>query len=365
MVSQIFRGNVIDPHFALTFDDGPHYVPLENWLEALEQCGAVGTFFFTGEWIDRHPDKARMIIERGHELAPHSYYHRRMAEIPKDVFLEEIKQTELAYQEATGKSCPTFMRFPYLSFRDENLDWLSEIGYVDIEGDDSGDWAGLTSQQIIENVTPFFKNGAIFVFHANDAAKGTPGSLKTLIRMGREHGLKPVKVSEILNGLEMPPSVRTWKISIDVPTPEKITHTIQTWQVVQSKEELQILAQQSMEWGIVQTPTGMDSENKWFNHLSEPLTVNGITEDRSLFVGWVMADEYWGYARIARKGNELILLDFATREAQADAMVYLLRWTAKKAIELGCTKISATREMRRLEKMCQQLGWDSVIELDN
>src|SRR5690606_5386815 len=105
-----------------------------------------------------------MILERGHELAPHSYHHRRMAEIPKDVFLDEIKLTELAYQEATGKSCPTFMRFPYLSFREENLDWLSDLGYVDIEGDDSGDWAGLTSQQIVKNVTPFFKNGAVVVF---------------------------------------------------------------------------------------------------------------------------------------------------------------------------------------------------------
>ena len=27
-----------------------------------EQCGALGTFFFTGEWIDKNQDKARIIM---------------------------------------------------------------------------------------------------------------------------------------------------------------------------------------------------------------------------------------------------------------------------------------------------------------
>ncbi len=218
MINQIFRGSPNEQHFALTFDDGPHNLPLENWLDALEQCGALGTFFFTGEWIDKNQDKARMIIARGHELAPHSYHHRRMGEIPKDVFLEEMKQTELAYQEATGLPCPTFFRFPYLHFRQENLDWLSELGYIDIEGDDSGDWAAPTPQQIIETSEPYLKNGAILVFHANDVAKGTPAVLQPLIRTAQDQGLKPVKVSEILAGLNITPSYRAWKIAIEVPT---------------------------------------------------------------------------------------------------------------------------------------------------
>ncbi|MBS4223643.1 polysaccharide deacetylase family protein [Lederbergia citrea] len=360
---QIYRGNPDKQHFALTFDDGPNKLPLENWLEALEQCGAPGTFFFTGEWIDKNPEKAREIIARGHELAPHSYHHRRMGEIPKNVFFEEMKLTELAYQEATGSPCPTFFRFPYLHFREENLNWLTELGYVDIEGDDSRDWAGITSQQIIDNSKPFLKNGTILVFHANDIAKDTPGAIKPLIRSGIEKGLKPVKISEILEGLSAPPSHRKWKISIDVPVVDN-EYTIQEWKPIHSSEDLHQLALETMDWGIAQTPSGMDSEQKWLKHLSESLVINGVVEDRQLFSGWYMADHYWGYARLAIDGEELILLDFATREAQADALVYLLRWAAKTATDLGCKRISATRDMRRLEKMCQQLGWKSNIELD-
>ena len=52
------------PAFALTFDDGPDRVPLNGWLTALERGGARGTFFFTGEWFDRHPKLARAIVAR-------------------------------------------------------------------------------------------------------------------------------------------------------------------------------------------------------------------------------------------------------------------------------------------------------------
>lgn len=130
----ITRGNPALSHCAFTFDDGPMRIPVDAWLDALEQGGACGTFFLTGEWFDRYPAKAREMIARGHELTTHTYHHRRMADVTKAVFLEELKWAELAYQEATGRPVPTFMRFPYASYREENLEWLREWNYLVIEG---------------------------------------------------------------------------------------------------------------------------------------------------------------------------------------------------------------------------------------
>ncbi|MBW7455594.1 polysaccharide deacetylase family protein, partial [Paenibacillus sepulcri] len=213
----IWHGDLDQSLCAFTFDDGPHRYSVELWLDILEQGGAIGTFFFTGEWIDRHPGEARAIIARGHVLAPHSYHHRRMAQLPRDVFFEELKLTELAYQDVTGQPCPAFMRFPYCSFTPENLVWLAEWGYTDVEGEDSGDWAGISAEQIMERIEPRLQNGAIVVQHSNDIALGTPAALKALIRKAYEKNLTPVGIPELLSSLGIKESFRAWKIVIDVP----------------------------------------------------------------------------------------------------------------------------------------------------
>lgn len=358
----ISKGNPTKGYCAFTFDDGPSKQPLEAWLDALEQFSAAGTFFFTGEWIDKHPDKARMLISRGHELASHSYHHRRMSELSKDVFLKELKETELAYQEATGKPCPNFFRFPYLNFNEENLHWLSEWGYHSITGNDTGDWAGLPAQKIINNSRMFLYNGSILVLHSNDITKSTPQAVKKLLRSARNWDLKPVKISDLLKGMDILPEYRSWKISIEVPVSDPFSPV--EWTKIQNAEDIQKLAAETIEWGLDKIPTGNGAERKWINHLSEPIKANKIVEDRELFAGLMKADEFWGYVRFGINKEELVVLDVGFRETQADTLVDLLRWAAKIAKEAGCSSIIVRQDMRRIHKMCQQMGWKSMIEMD-
>ncbi|WP_175639431.1 polysaccharide deacetylase family protein [Metabacillus schmidteae] len=358
----ISKGNPTISTCAFTFDDGPSKQPLEEWLEALEQFSVSGTFFFTGEWIDKHPEKARMLISRGHELASHSYHHRRMSELSKEVFLKELKETELAFQEATGQPCPNFFRFPYLNYNEQNLSWLSEWGYHSIKGNDTGDWAGIPAQKIIDNSRGFFYNGSILVLHSNDITKETPAALKQLIRSAQERGIQPVKISELIEGIGITPNYRSWKISIDIPVSESIP--LHEWTIVASSQDRQRLAAETLEWRLDKIPSGKGAENQWIQHLSEPLKANHIVEDRELFSGQMKADTFWGYARFGINKDELILLDFGFKEAQADTLVDLLRWSVSIAKKAGCSKIVARQDMRRIHKMCQQMGWKSMIEAD-
>lgn len=358
----ISKGNPTLSHCAFTFDDGPGKHPLETWLEALEQFSVSGTFFFTGEWIDKYPEKARMLISRGHELASHSYHHRRMSELTKEVFFNELKETELAYQEATGQPCPNFFRFPYFNYTEENLSWLSQWGCHSITGNDTGDWAGVSVQKIIDNSRLLFYNGSIFVLHSNDITKQTPDALKQLIRRALDRDLQPVKISGLLKGIGITPEYRSWKISIDVPTFDSIP--VYEWKIIQNLHDRQKLAVETLEWGLDKIPSGKGAENVWNQHLTEPLKVNIIVEDIELFSGQVKADEYWGYARFGVDKEELILLDFGFREAHADTLTDLLRWAANLAKKVGCTRIVARQDMRRIHTMCQQMGWNSTIEAD-
>jgi peptidoglycan/xylan/chitin deacetylase (PgdA/CDA1 family) len=356
----INRGNPKQPHYAFTFDDGPTYLKMEDWLEALEQHQAVGTFFFTGEWLDRFPQKAKLLLSRGHELAPHTYHHRRMAEVSKEVFFEELKLTELAYQEATGLACPTFMRFPYRSYKEENIAWLAEWGYIDIEGEDSGDWAGTSSNEIVERLLPTFSNGAILVHHCNDIAKGTPDAVRKLARIANNRGLIPVTVSQLLKSMDISPQYRWWKISIDVP-PSKPSFSTSDWEPIVQADDLKQLSFETFDWGIPHIIEGFDSENQWLQMLSETLNTRRSSESQVFCYARSFADQYWAYILAEVQGDALVLRDFATKEFHADSLVYVINWGFKIALELGCKRLCANRDMRRLSKLCDQMGLSSEL----
>lgn len=356
----VWKGNANQAICAFTFDDGPSQLPLEMWLDVLEEEEAIGTFFFTGEWIDRYPNKAREILSRGHVLAPHTYHHRRMAQVPKSVFLEELKLTELAYQDATSMPCPTFMRFPYCSYREENLEWLAERdGYLDIEGIDSGDWAGVPAENIVAQVEPGLVNGAIVVMHSNDIAKHSPEALRELIRIAKQRGLKAVGIPELLGSLGIAVGHKSWKVAVEVPA--ELDRPAENWVPLKSREELIKLAAQSIEWRIRQYTLYFKSECEWLKHLENSLHEFRVIEDRQLFHLWEFSGSYWGYVRAGVMKDTLVLLDFAAKEAQADTLVYMLRWAAETASKLGLTRIEARHDIRRINQMCRQLGWQSEI----
>src|SRR4051812_4350386 len=50
-----------------------------RWIvEALDRVGAKGTFFIVGQIAVTHPRLVRDIAEAGHEIACHSWDHRRV-----------------------------------------------------------------------------------------------------------------------------------------------------------------------------------------------------------------------------------------------------------------------------------------------
>ena len=62
-------------HIALTFDDGPDPVSTVPFLDALDALGWRATFFMLGEMAAAHPDVAKEVARRGHEIAVHGYAH--------------------------------------------------------------------------------------------------------------------------------------------------------------------------------------------------------------------------------------------------------------------------------------------------
>jgi peptidoglycan-N-acetylglucosamine deacetylase len=82
-------------------------------LQTLAEFNTRATFFMLGWTAEKHPQLASMIAAAGHDLAVHSYWHRRVDTLTPEEFREDIKRTiDLLQQQAQapvrGFRAPSF-----------------------------------------------------------------------------------------------------------------------------------------------------------------------------------------------------------------------------------------------------------------
>src|SRR5438445_426314 len=63
----------------------------ERVLDLFEEWGVRGTFFILGWVAERKPGLVRKIVERGHEPACHSYWHRMVYRLNPQQFREDTQ----------------------------------------------------------------------------------------------------------------------------------------------------------------------------------------------------------------------------------------------------------------------------------
>ena len=96
---------------ALTFDDGPDPDITPVVLDALDRHGAAATFFVVGALARQHPQLVREMVERGHEVANHTWSHPQMLTIDVPTTRRELDDTSALLEDLTG-SAPRWFRPP-------------------------------------------------------------------------------------------------------------------------------------------------------------------------------------------------------------------------------------------------------------
>jgi polysaccharide deacetylase family protein (PEP-CTERM system associated) len=71
-------------------------------LELLASHGSTGTFFTLGWVAERHPFLIRRIVDAGHEIASHGYWHRRVNTLAPDEFREDVRATKATLENLAG-----------------------------------------------------------------------------------------------------------------------------------------------------------------------------------------------------------------------------------------------------------------------
>lgn len=125
----VSRGPAGEGTVALTFDDGPHpnYTPVI--LDLLDEVGAKATFFMVGERVREEPELARVVLQRGHQVAHHSDRHYWPVMFSRRAAADDVARGSDAIESATG-SRPRFYRPPVGLLTPELGDAVREAGML-------------------------------------------------------------------------------------------------------------------------------------------------------------------------------------------------------------------------------------------
>src|SRR5437667_8148122 len=157
---------------AITFDDGPDPRWTPKILDILKAANVKAAFFLVGVNAEHHPGLVRRIVDEGHEIGNHTYYHPNLALCwPEHVRLE-LNATQLLIESITGRAT-TLFRPPYAA--DTQPSQMSELAPLQIAQDlnylvvleniDPQDWAKPGADVILQRVKQQRRDGSIILLH--------------------------------------------------------------------------------------------------------------------------------------------------------------------------------------------------------
>jgi peptidoglycan/xylan/chitin deacetylase (PgdA/CDA1 family) len=96
----LWEGAAAAKTIALTFDDGPHPVHTPQLLDVLDHYQIPASFFWLGVCVERFPNVAQLVWQRGHWIGLHGYDHRSFTRLSPQELRQSLIQTQMAIAQA-------------------------------------------------------------------------------------------------------------------------------------------------------------------------------------------------------------------------------------------------------------------------
>lgn len=203
---EIIKVNTTEKAVALTFDAGANADGVDRVLSILKENDIRGTFFLTGKFIEKYPEKVKAIMASGGDIGNHSYDHPYLTHLSNEEVAVKIKGAEDAFAKLDGKFQP-FFRSPYGDRNTNTLNTISSAGYINIRWTvDSLGWKGTSGgqtkasveQKVLRNSSP----GAIIMMHLgsnpDDKTHLDSEALPAIIKQLQTDGYEFMRLSELL-----------------------------------------------------------------------------------------------------------------------------------------------------------------------
>lgn len=195
------------PHqVALTFDDGPDPKWTPQILDILKAYNVKAAFFLVGAHAEEYPGLVRRIVEEGHEIGNHTYYHPNLALCWPEHIRLELNATQLLLETITGRST-TLFRPPYAADTSPSkiteltpLQLAQDLGYlVVLENIDPQDWARPGADIILQRIKQQRRDGSIILLHdAGGDREQTVEALPHILDYLKTRGDSVVSLSTLL-----------------------------------------------------------------------------------------------------------------------------------------------------------------------
>jgi peptidoglycan-N-acetylglucosamine deacetylase len=173
---------------AITFDDGPDPEWTPKILDILKAAKVKAAFFLVGVNAEHYPALVRRIVNEGHEIGNHTYYHPNLALCWPEHIRLELNATQILLETITGRAT-TLFRPPYAA--DTSPSQVSELTPLQIAQDlsylvvleniDPQDWARPGADIILQRVKQQRRDGSIILLH--DAGGNRSQTVEALPRI--------------------------------------------------------------------------------------------------------------------------------------------------------------------------------------
>jgi cellulose synthase/poly-beta-1,6-N-acetylglucosamine synthase-like glycosyltransferase/peptidoglycan/xylan/chitin deacetylase (PgdA/CDA1 family)/spore germination protein YaaH len=191
---------------AITFDDGPDPRWTPQILDILKAANVKAAFFLVGVNAERYPGLVRRIVNEGHEIGNHTYYHPNLALCWPEHIRLELNATQLLLETITGRAT-TLFRPPYAADSSPTqltdltpLKIAEDLNYlVVLESIDPQDWAKPGADVIVQRVKQQRRDGSVILLHdAGGDRSQTVEALPRILDWLRTRGDTVVPLSTLL-----------------------------------------------------------------------------------------------------------------------------------------------------------------------
>ncbi len=180
----------------LTFDGGAADTGFDSIVASLKRSGVRTTFFLTGQFVRKYPEKSRQLLADGHEVANHSMNHPNMKNYGRDRIHAEIEAAEQVFAEVLGRRGAPFFRFPFGAQNKTVEKIVEELGYRPVYWHiDTIDWREDPVNTIVARVNSKLRRNAVILMHLG--SKNGARALDQILEMISRRGFTIARLSDM------------------------------------------------------------------------------------------------------------------------------------------------------------------------
>lgn len=166
---------------------------LTEMLQILAKYNVKCTFFVGGSWVAKYPELLKTIVDGGHEVGNHGYFHKEHSKLTYLQNADEILACNRVVFAQAGITPVLFMP-PSGDFCDNTIQASKDCNMKMIMWSrDTIDWRDKNEQVIFERCTKNIKSGELILMHPTLCTKNV---LEKVIKFHIDAGHKLATVSE-------------------------------------------------------------------------------------------------------------------------------------------------------------------------